>query len=80
MTLTISVDGTELPRTVPILGVEVVSQANRIPYARLRIGDGDAARGDFAESSGDLFVPGAIGVDAAPAITARPRPCSAASC
>ena len=48
MTLTISVDGTELPGTVPILGVEVVSQANRIPYARLRIGDGDAARGDFA--------------------------------
>ena len=58
VTLTISVDGTELPGTVPILGVEVLSQANRIPYARLRIGDGDSARGDFAESSGDLFVPG----------------------
>ena len=58
VTLTISADGTELPGTVPILGVEVLSQANRIPYARLRIGDGDSARGDFAESSGDLFVPG----------------------
>ncbi|PYR63063.1 MAG: Rhs element Vgr protein [Acidobacteria bacterium] len=58
VTLTISVDGTELPRTVPMLGVEVLSQANRIPYARLRIGDGDSARGDFARSSGDLFVPG----------------------
>jgi Rhs element Vgr protein len=36
----------------------VVNQANRIPYARLRIGDGDPARGDFAQSSGELFVPG----------------------
>lgn len=59
VTLTIRVDGAELPRTVPILGVEVISQANRIPYARLRIGDGDSARGDFARSSGSLFVPGA---------------------
>jgi Rhs element Vgr protein len=59
VTLTISVNGTELPRTVPVLGVEVLSQANRIPYARLRIGDGDSARGDFSRSSGDLFVPGA---------------------
>lgn len=59
VTLTITVDGTELPKTVPILGAEVVSQANRIPYARLRIGDGDAAGGDFRRSSGALFVPGA---------------------
>jgi Rhs element Vgr protein len=58
VTLTISVDGTELPRTVPILGVEIISQANRIPYARLRVSDGDAAQGDFLRSSGALFVPG----------------------
>ena len=59
VTLTITVDGAELPKTVPILGAEVVSQANRVPYARLRIGDGDAASGDFRRSSGTLFVPGA---------------------
>jgi Rhs element Vgr protein len=58
VTLTILIDGTELPRSVPVLGVDVVSQANRIPYARLRIGDGDAARGKFDRSAGDLFVPG----------------------
>jgi len=58
VTCTVSVDGNELPGTVRILGVEVLSQANRIPYARLRIGDGNAARGDFAQSSGSLFVPG----------------------
>lgn len=58
ITLTVQIDGTELPRTVSLQGVEVVSQANRVPYARLRIGDGDAARGDFARSTGALFVPG----------------------
>jgi Rhs element Vgr protein len=58
VTLTIRVGGTEVPRTVAILGAEVVTAANRIPYARLRIGDGDPARGDFARSSGSLFVPG----------------------
>lgn len=58
ITLTLRIDGSELPGTVPLLGAEVFYQANRIPYARLRIGDGDPARGDFTLSSGDLFVPG----------------------
>ncbi|UJB19630.1 MULTISPECIES: type VI secretion system tip protein VgrG [Lysobacter] len=58
ITLTVRVNGTELPRTVTLQGVEVVNQANRVPYARLRVGDGDAARGDFARSTGELFVPG----------------------
>lgn len=58
VTLAVRVNGNLLPRTVPVLGAEVVSQANRVPYARLRIGDGDAARGDFARSTGALFEPG----------------------
>ncbi|MEK6749775.1 MAG: type VI secretion system tip protein VgrG [Pseudomonadota bacterium] len=56
--LVIAVDGQELPGTINLLSVEVVHQINRIPYARLRIADGDPAIGDFALSSGDLFVPG----------------------
>jgi len=58
VTLVVRVNGIELPKTVPVLSVEVVTQANRVPYARLRIGDGDAARGDFARSTSALFVPG----------------------
>jgi Rhs element Vgr protein len=58
VTLTIEVNGSELPDTLAILAVEVLRQVNRIPCARLRIGDGDPAREDFAHSSGDLFVPG----------------------
>lgn len=58
VTLVVRVNGIELPKTVPVLGVEVVTQANRVPYARLRVGDGDAARGDFARSTSALFAPG----------------------
>lgn len=58
VSLTIEVNGNELPRTVAILGVIVVRQVNRIPYARLQITDGDPALGDFAQSTGDYFVPG----------------------
>jgi Rhs element Vgr protein len=58
VTLTIQIEGIELPRTVAIQGAEVIVQANRVPYARLRIADGDSARGDFARSSGEFFVPG----------------------
>ena len=58
VTLSVLIEGTELPRTVAVLAAEVVTQANRVPYARLRIGDGDAARGDFAGSASELFVPG----------------------
>lgn len=58
VSLTIEVNGNEMPRSVAIVGVEVVRQVNRIPYARLRITDGDPAEGDFAQSTGEYFVPG----------------------
>ena len=58
VSLTIQVNGDDLPGTVPILGAEVLHQVNRIPYARLRVGDGDPSASDFAASSGELFVPG----------------------
>ena len=57
-TLSVQIEGIALPRTVAIQAAEVIVQANRVPYARLRIADGDSARGDFARSSGEFFVPG----------------------
>ena len=54
----IMVNGAELPRTLAILAVEIVRQVNRIPYARLRLADGNPAIGDFPQSTGDFFVPG----------------------
>lgn len=56
--LSIKIGNDDLPRTVTIMAVEVVRQVNRIPYARLRIGDGDPAAEDFPQSSGEYFVPG----------------------
>jgi Rhs element Vgr protein len=58
VSLTIDINGEALPRTVAIIGVEMVRQVNRIPYARLRIADGDPATEDFTQSSGDYFIPG----------------------
>ncbi len=58
VSLTVEVDGSELPGSVPILAVVVAREVNRIPYARLRLADGDPAAGEFAVSAGDLFLPG----------------------
>ena len=43
VSLNVEVGGEALPSFVAIRHVEVLRQVNRIPYARLRIADGDAA-------------------------------------
>ena len=60
VSLVIEVDGEALPGYLPVESLEVIYQANRIPYARLKIGDGAVAEGDFAYSSGGYFVPGNV--------------------
>lgn len=56
--LIIEVDGQALPRYMPVQSVEVIRQANRIPFAIIRLSDGLAADGDFEYSSSDDFLPG----------------------
>jgi Rhs element Vgr protein len=58
VTLTIELDGNALPGHVPVHHVEVLRQVNRIPYARLRVADGDPSIADFAVSSAEFFAPG----------------------
>lgn len=58
VTFTILVDGEELPREVPVLGVYVSKEVNRIPYARLLVRDGSAAEEDFPISNEEYFIPG----------------------
>ncbi len=58
VSLTVQAGGSELPGTVPLLAAEVCRQVGRIPYARLRVADGDPAANDFAISAGDRFLPG----------------------
>ena len=58
VSLVLQINGEELTGRVPIQSVEVLRQVNRIPYARLRLSDGDPATGDFRLSTGELFLPG----------------------
>lgn len=58
VTLNVEVGGQALPSYVAVRHVEILRQVNRIPYARLRIADGDAAAADFAVSADAFFVPG----------------------
>lgn len=55
---TVKVNGTELPRTVAKLYVNVTKAVNKVAYAKLVVEDGDASTGTFPQSDGDLFVPG----------------------
>lgn len=54
----ITVNGTEIPRTVSKLSVNVMKLVNKISSAILVLQDGDPATGEFPLSEGDLFVPG----------------------
>jgi len=56
--LIIEVDGQALPRYIPVQSVEVIRQANRMPFAMIRLSDGLAAEGNFEYSSSDDFLPG----------------------
>jgi Rhs element Vgr protein len=56
--LNIQINGEDLPGTVPIDSVNIITQLNRVPLARLRVSDGNVAMGDFPYSSGELFLPG----------------------
>lgn len=56
--ITLGDQGRELDKTVNILSVLVCKAANKVPYARICLCDGDAATGTFALADSDTFVPG----------------------
>ncbi len=56
--ITVQINDQDLPDSVPLRSVEIISQLNRIPLARLVIDDGDVAQQGFRHSSEDLFIPG----------------------
>lgn len=58
VTRVIMIDGEEIPTSVPVLSIVVQRDVNKIPFARIRINDGDPALEDFPISNEDLFVPG----------------------
>src|SRR5688500_11997081 len=54
----ITVNGTRIPSSVPVLSVNVMKIVNKIASATIVLHDGEAAEGRFPLSDGDLFVPG----------------------
>jgi len=58
VTLTVLIDGIAIPDSIHIYSVDVWSELNRIPRAKVVILDGDVAEETFKASEGDLFVPG----------------------
>lgn len=58
VSLTVIAGGDATPGWIRYAFVEVQRSVNRIPFARLRIDDGDPARGDFAASASEVFAAG----------------------
>lgn len=54
----ISVNGTEIPRSIPRLSVNVIKMVNKLSSSQIVLQDGEASSGTFPLSEGDLFLPG----------------------
>jgi Rhs element Vgr protein len=54
----IKVNGSEIPRTVSKISVNVMKAVNKISSAILVFSDGDPSSGEFELADGNLFVPG----------------------
>jgi Rhs element Vgr protein len=57
-TLALLVDGTDVSGDLQISTIAVNRELNRISTARIQVEDGEAAKGTFAISNSDRFVPG----------------------
>ena len=58
VTMTIKVEGTQIPDDVQVVSITVEKALNRIATTTISIIDGQASKGEFKESSSDIFVPG----------------------
>ena len=58
VTTTIMVNGSAIDDTVQLMSVYISKGVNMVPYARLKIRDGDPAAEDFPASNSETFVPG----------------------
>lgn len=57
-TVSVLVDGSEIPGSYHVLAVSVTRELNRIPTAVIQLRDGEASRSTFELSNSDHFVPG----------------------
>ena len=57
-TVSVLVEGKEIPGTYHVLGLSVTREVNRIPAATIHLRDGEASLSTFEVSNNDHFVPG----------------------
>lgn len=57
-TVSVLVEGAEIPGSYHVLAVSVTRELNRIPSAVIQLRDGEASRSTFEVSNSDHFVPG----------------------
>lgn len=58
VTCLVLINGEELSRGVPLLSIDIRKEVNKVPFARLRIGDGDPSLQDFPVSNQEQLIPG----------------------
>lgn len=56
--VTVKVGGQEVSREIGIEEITISKEINKIPWAKIRIADGDQSAEDFEVSNQDLFIPG----------------------
>jgi Rhs element Vgr protein len=58
VTKNILINGEEIPLTIPVTSIVIQREVNKIPFAKIKIGDGDPSQEDFPISNEDIFIPG----------------------
>jgi len=58
VTFTVNVNGNAIPKTIRVFSIDVFSEIDRIPGAKIILLDGDPATEDFPSSNEELFIPG----------------------
>src|SRR6478752_5314305 len=58
VTFTIKINGNTISAQYQIASITISKEINRIPFAKILIYDGDAAKQDFSISNENTFIPG----------------------
>lgn len=58
VTYALLINGVELSRAIPVISIDTGKEINKVPFARIRITDGDPSLEDFPLSNKEQLVPG----------------------
>lgn len=58
VTFAILIDNGKIPDDIPVTSISIHKEINKIPFAKIKIADGDPAARDFVVSNEEYFIPG----------------------